>query len=820
MNALFSRLVRGVFRGLAHYVSFGFAVAFFGVTSGWFGGFYTFFFAAPLLPAWGIENYGAEILALLAGMPLATLGHCSQFGLLHRFGFSGWTPRIRRINQMLSGRAYKSLDAKNADDAARLQELYADLLQLPVTNMLAAIFYALAVLLLVVAVNLIVHGLSSTPAIIFAGWLLSAFVHGGFAFIITDHLIREQRIEIKSYLQRRAIQPEESRGRVSLKLKFAYLLALVLMSLALMAFQGILGNQNVWLFAVFLTMSFASTGILMHLYLSSIIQNLERINEAADDLAAGGRGLLKLSAAEREFIDFSRNFELATAEVFYSRRGLESRVQERTAELQRSLEDLNVLKQQQDGDYFLTSLLIHPLSPNRVSSNQVRVEFLTDQKKKFQFRKWSREIGGDICVAHSVRLRGRPCTVFLNGDAMGKSMQGAGGALVLGAAFQAIIDRTHSVDSLRLYPEMWMESAYRQLHAIFESFEGSMLVSIALGLIEDETGMLYYLNAEHPWTAIYEKGEARFIENDVDFRKLGTPDSKNDFRVQTRRLEPGAILIAGSDGRDDILVSQASEGAASALLDDESQFLRFIEEGEGDLDAIKAAMLRRGELTDDLSLLRVEYVGAAANFGTASADDRSVDQTRQALRRARALQRAEDFPGAVAVLEERLRELTAIGRQASDTAAESNRLRRELTKCRMQLKDYPEAARCVMQYLDGAPQDTDMLVLAVHLHKRARKFETALELAERAFLRNPGIVRNLAYLAELHGHDGRYERAAFFLESLKELAPDHPRIQKIESYLKSSYDKLARLERPDSGSLQSSSGIASGDLRHAAGSHH
>lgn len=805
---MFSRLLRGLFRGLARHISFGFSGAFFGVLSGWFGGFYTFFFAAPLLPAWSLENYQAEVLALFVSLPLVTLSHFTQFGLLHRLGLSGWSARIRRVNRLLDRKAYKSLRSHEtnpidpADEAARLQTLYKDLLRLPVTNMFAAIGYALTVLCIVLSVNLFAHGLTLTPVIIFAGWLLSAFVHAGFAYIITDHLIREQRVEIKTYLQRRDIIPDEATGRVSLRLKFSYLLALVLASLALMAFQGILGNQNYWQFAIFLTMSFLSTGILMHLYLSSIIQSLDRINEAADDLAAGGRGLLKLSAAEREFVNFSRNFEKATAEVYHSRRGLEARVAERTSELQKSLEDLSALKEQQDGDYFLTSLLIHPLSPNNVHSNQVRVEFLTDQKKKFQFRKWSREIGGDICVAHSVHLRGRPCTVFLNADAMGKSMQGAGGVLVLGAAFQAIIDRTHynASDSANLYPELWMESTYQQLHAIFESFEGSMLVSIALGVIEDDTGMLYYLNAEHPWTAIYHRGEARFIEDDINFRKLGTPDVEKQFTIQTRRLEPGSILIAGSDGRDDLLIA-GTDGDKSALMDDESQFLRFIEEGEGDLDAIKSIMLRRGELTDDLSLLRVEYLGS----GAFEKSDPHVSDSgaRETLRNSRELQAAEDLPGAVAVLETHLDRANAPA---------STRLQKELVKCRMKLKDYPAAARDALVYLEQAPQDTDMLVLGVHLHKQAREYETAIHLAERAFIRNPGMVRNLLYLAELHGLTGDLNRAAFFLRAVKELAPDHPRIQKIENYLnrrQPAHDRLELSER-----------ISSRDLRYAAGGHH
>ena len=70
------------------------------------------------------------------------------------------------------------------------------------------------------------------------------------------------------------------------------------------------------------------------------------------------------------------------------------------------------------------------------------VKFFLKQKKEFIFRDRQKEIGGDINIAHTITVANRPHTVFINGDAMGKSVQGAGGALVLGAIFQSIIERT------------------------------------------------------------------------------------------------------------------------------------------------------------------------------------------------------------------------------------------------------------------------------------------------------------------------------------------------------------------------------------------
>ena len=90
-----------------------------------------------------------------------------------------------------------------------------------------------------------------------------------------------------------------------------------------------------------------------------------------------------------------------------------------------------------------------------------------------------------MCIAQPIMLRGKKYTNYLNADAMGKSMQGAGGVLVLGAVFQSIIQRTNNiVGQNEVSPEVWIKNAFKELHKIFESFEGSMLISLIFGLIE------------------------------------------------------------------------------------------------------------------------------------------------------------------------------------------------------------------------------------------------------------------------------------------------------------------------------------------------
>lgn len=141
---------------------------------------------------------------------------------------------------------------------------------------------------------------------------------------------------------------------------------------------------------------------------------------------------------------------------------LERKVVERTNELQETLTRVQELKVQQDGDYFLTSLLLDPLNDSKKShSAMIGIQSYTKQKKEFEFKGKTKEIGGDLIICDDIVLNGKKYFVFINGDAMGKSIQGAGGALVLGVVFLSFIRRTQVVlESQSKSPERWIKECF------------------------------------------------------------------------------------------------------------------------------------------------------------------------------------------------------------------------------------------------------------------------------------------------------------------------------------------------------------------------
>lgn len=412
---------------------------------------------------------------------------------------------------------------------------------------------------------------------------------------------------------------------------------------------------------------------------------------------------------------------------------LEVKVEERTRELQASLVRVQDLKKQQDADYFLTAQLLKPLAANASHSKNMQVEYLIKQKKTFEFRKWKSEIGGDINMAASILLKDRPYLVFVNADAMGKSMQGAGGALVLGAVFQSTIERLRWTKELSdVFPEIWLHTTFLELHRIFESFEGSMLISMVIGLVDDATGLMYYINAEHPSMALYRDGEARFLDTDI-LRKLGTPGVKGTLKIHCFQLKPGDVIVMGSDGRDDLILGHNADGS-NIVNENENLFLEHVRNSNGDLKSILSRLEETGEIMDDLSLLKIEFTPTETNIDYGEHTDKA-----NALR-----QSAADF-----------------------TAAEN----------------FSAAADAYAELYELNPEDVEVCFLIAQNLRREKKIKAALQWAERAVLRDSENLKYLLQAAEINIMMKRASKARGYIRRVLELEPEHQRAAKLQTMI-------------------------------------
>jgi tetratricopeptide (TPR) repeat protein/HAMP domain-containing protein len=457
---------------------------------------------------------------------------------------------------------------------------------------------------------------------------------------------------------------------------------------------------------------------------------------------------------------------------------LEEKVKERTKEVEDKMGEVQKLKEQQDGDYYLTSLLAKPLFTNRNKSEITKTDFMIKQKKQFQFRNKSSELGGDICVSGNLRLGQKEnykrYTFALNGDAMGKSMQGAGGSLVMGVVVNSILARSARNDwVLESSPEKWLTDLYYEINRIFKSFNGSMVISCVAMLVDDDTGEVFYFNAEHPFCVLYRDGVASFLEETLMLRKLGL-DSEIPFEVRETRLKPGDVLFLGSDGRDDIDLTP--DEAFKTINEDENLFLKHVERGKGDLELIYKSILEEGTLTDDFSLVRLSY--RESELDGLEHKDIVI----------------EDALSEIDKLFEQGRDLAKLGKiseayKVIALAFEKDSNFPKISKfyglLAFKSRDYANAIKIMRDYLRKDPLYSDFWYYLGVSEKKLGQFDKALEAAFQLYTMNQEHVMNLINLADIKRMQGNVKEAKIYLSKAREIQPDNHLATRIDELISS-----------------------------------
>jgi tetratricopeptide (TPR) repeat protein/HAMP domain-containing protein len=519
--------------------------------------------------------------------------------------------------------------------------------------------------------------------------------------------------------------------------------------------------------------------------LMSLLRGVAKVNSGNLDVVVSVKVQDEIGFLSQSFNSMVDSIKQARKELQDYADNLEEKVKERTKEVQEKMEEVQKLKIQQDGDYFLTSLLAKPLFFNANKSKLVTTEFIIHQKKKFEFRNKTADLGGDICITGNLKFgtpeNFRRYTLAMNGDAMGKSMQGAGGSLVMGVVMNSIMARSAANKRiLELSPEQWLTDVYHEVNSVFKSFNGTMVLSATVLMIDDESGEMLYWNAEHPFTILYRDEKANFIEDGLKLRKLGL-DSEYEFAVYKFQLAPGDIIILASDGRDDIDLTPHEP--VRTINDDEFMILSIVDEAKCAIHEIERLLHTKGDLTDDLSILRIDYKMNVAEE-THSSDsiapsfeEREISNeinVNEIYLQSKKLYQTGDIEKAIDLL-------------ANAYAVEQNnqKLNKLLGLLSLKGKDYDTAIKVLSQYLSQDPDTDEIWYYLSIAQKKMGNYLSSLEAAKKVYELQPNNINNLVNLSDLHRLNGNYIEAKVFSEKVIAIDSENKNAKKLLNVLNS-----------------------------------
>ncbi|ABZ98758.1 Hypothetical protein; putative membrane protein [Leptospira biflexa serovar Patoc strain 'Patoc 1 (Paris)'] len=435
-------------------------------------------------------------------------------------------------------------------------------------------------------------------------------------------------------------------------------------------------------------------------------------------------------------------------------------------EVTKTAEEIQILKTQQDGDYFLTSLLFEPLIGKETDGNAVTIETVLNQYKKFHFRGKEYQLGGDYLSVYNLILQGKRYKAFINGDAMGKSIQGAGGAIVLGAVYNSIIIRSKmDPESSNRSPERWLHDSYLDLQKIFETFDGAMLVSAVIGLLEESTGTLYFINLEHPWVILYRDGKAKFIEEDVYYYKLGVMEVPTNRFISIYQMKQGDKIFCGSDGKDDLVISES--GKFRDINENQNLILDAIEESNGNISSLTKVLQSKGKYSDDLSIISLEY-----NLKSNSRAGKNWEEAKQWIKEKQFSKALDVLLSYHSALDISVQELKYISRLYEKEGV----LLKAMEYASLALENFPSDSSWMFH--------TSVLYKRLYsIYKSPSFLEESQELSERVRLRQPNNIRNLIHLADVCRLLGDKDRAQYLVQQLKQTNPEHKKIQELIALL-------------------------------------
>ena len=472
-SIIYNTMIARLFIYIYDRTSFAFAIAIFTTTWSWVASFYGFFFVYAT-----VNFKKEEILFLLIVLVICTgiaiFLHLCHFGMFHRFGFSGFSKSIRRINKYLDHKYifkhYKTIESRE------IENVYAAISSLPSKNLFTGLIYTMLVLLSLVVLMYLYTGEFEKIVFILIGGIFASAIIGYFTFLLTEYLTGPYKMRLEQILFARSIQVK-ARNLLSFKYKAINILILILFSMINLTILLRQSEKTLFEIIFFIALSLVSVGLLIFLILNIVRLSLDTINRSTKKLALGGTGMFFPPFSDKEFTTFSDNYNLAAMEINEIRANLEKKITERTEELSGAYENLNKAYGQIQADLNLAKRIQKRIMPENLDS----IEGLDLIIHYYPMA----DIGGDIYDIF--QLCPGYIRIFL-ADAIGHGIQAALITMIIKGEYEKVKTIENTKEVLK-----WLNKSFTDLYISLNAFFSCILLDIDI-----KSKKLRYASAGHP----------------------------------------------------------------------------------------------------------------------------------------------------------------------------------------------------------------------------------------------------------------------------------------------------------------------------------
>ncbi len=332
---------------LARKINYTFSLVFITVMGGWIAGVFGYFIGTAFLVSRDDVLLDYMIKWLPWSVALVAVHHYIEFGLLSGIKIPAFYRALRTVNNNIMGD-----EINPAISDGDMRQLYAAVSELPLYNMIAAVYHAVLAevfLVLFIYIDMKTSAMFDLDAFkqlikisgvaVMVLWIL----YGMSTYLLTEIITGRERATCYNELRRRGIMVNP---RVLIGINFKFSFFVILMMLTLVTFAALIQKGmyfhefDITTMVAYFVVSVLTAVLLMMVNTTSMLRVLNDMKRFSIAVAGGGQHKFEVLSLDREFSVIEFGLMKMAQEIDEHRKNMEIKVEQRTMELQSALSDL------------------------------------------------------------------------------------------------------------------------------------------------------------------------------------------------------------------------------------------------------------------------------------------------------------------------------------------------------------------------------------------------------------------------------------------------------------------------------------------------